>query len=78
MEVLGRAYVVEDYQRQFCLKVPRELARIERVKACLLQAEAMPAVVFYMLEGQKRRLIKWQQRVGDLVSPFDFEQASID
>ena len=76
-EVLGCSYIVEDYQRQFCLKIPQELARIERVKECLGQAPGMPAVVFYMLEGQRRRLVRWQHRVGDLVRPSDLEQATI-
>ena len=76
-EVLGSSYSIEDYQRQFCLKIPQELARIERVKGCLSQAPGMPAVVFYMLEGQRRRLVRWQHQVGDLVPPFDLEQATI-
>jgi phosphoenolpyruvate carboxykinase (GTP) len=75
-EVLGSSYIVEDYQQQFCMKIPLELARIERVKGYLSQAPDMPAVVFYMLEGQRRRLVRWQHQVGDLVTPFDLEQAT--
>lgn len=74
-EVLDRSYAKEDYQRQFSLRIPQELARIDRVEACLRQATGMPAAVFDLLVGQRRRLRRWQQRVGDLVSPFDLEKA---
>jgi phosphoenolpyruvate carboxykinase (GTP) len=77
LEVLGISYVVEDYQRQFCLNIPQELARIERVSECFRQAPGMPAVVFYMLEGQRRRLVRCQHRIGDVVTPFDLEHATI-
>lgn len=73
-EVLDCPYTRDDYRQQFGLKIPQELARIERVETCLHQAAGMPAVIFDMLNGQQRRLHWWQQRVGDLLLPGELEE----
>lgn len=66
-EVLDHPYTVEDYNRQFSLKIPLELARIDRVEARLRQEADMPAVVFDVFAGQRRRLLRCRQRFGDVV-----------
>jgi len=73
-EVLGCSYSVAAYNRQFALKISLELARLDRVESSLAAADGMPAVVFDVLAGQRRRLVRWQDRAGDLILPLDLEQ----
>jgi phosphoenolpyruvate carboxykinase (GTP) len=72
-KVLDCSYAMDDYRQQFGFNISRELARIERVESSLQQAPGMPAVVFDVLAGQRRRLIRWQGTVGDVLLPDELE-----
>jgi len=72
-EVFDYSYSPDDYRQQFGIGISQELARIDRVEAFLRQASGMPAVVYDMLAGQRRRLSRWRQKVGDVLLPDELE-----
>ncbi len=70
--VLNKEYTREDYIEQFSLRVPENLAKIERIiEIYRTKVEDTPEVVFKTLEEQKNRLLEVQKKHGDRVSPFD-------
>ena len=70
--VLRTDYRQEDYVRQFTLRVPQNLARIERVEEFYrTEVPDAPADVFRVLDAQRQRLLAVRQRHGDYVSPLD-------
>ena len=71
-ETLGKDYSRDDYVRQFTIRVPGNLAKIQRVTEFhRTQSTDTPAVVFDVLEQQRQRLETLQQAKGDNVSPLD-------
>jgi len=70
--VLKKEYPEEDYTKQFTLRVNENLAKIERVKKFYTTKVAdTPQVVFTVLEAQRERLLRVQEKYGDYVSPFN-------
>ena len=56
-EVLDKDYTEEDYRRQFTLRVPENIAKIDRIlKIYRTKVFDAPPVLFEVLEEQKRRL----------------------
>jgi phosphoenolpyruvate carboxykinase (GTP) len=71
-QVLGKKYSKEDYIKQFTIRVPENLAKIDRVEKYHREnvAEA-PPMVFKILSQQRGRLLAAQEKHGDYISPFD-------
>lgn len=70
-EVLKKDYPQDDYVRQFTVRVPENLAKLERVeKFHREQVEGAPEELFRVLAGQKERLLAARQRFGDYISPL--------
>jgi phosphoenolpyruvate carboxykinase (GTP) len=69
-EVLNKDYSLEDYNKQFMVRVPESLAKIERIKK-IYETDIMdsPKVLFDTLETQKQRLIEAQTKHGDYITP---------
>jgi phosphoenolpyruvate carboxykinase (GTP) len=73
-EVLNKEYTQEDYINQFTIRVPENLAKIDRVtKFHHENVPGAPSAVFDVLERQKSRLQQLQKEKGDYVSPLDLE-----
>jgi len=71
-QVLRKGYTRDDYVRQFTIRVPENLAKIERVEAFhRTQVSDSPAEVFEVLAAQRRRLQDLQAAKGDYVSPLE-------
>ena len=71
-EVLNKDYSEEDYIRQFSVRVPENLAKIERMLKVYNSEKDRPPEVFYrVFEEQKNRLEKARAEYGDYISPFD-------
>jgi len=71
-QVLNKEYTKEDYVAQFTIRIPENLAKIDRVvKFHQENVPGAPAVVFDVLAEQKTRLEQLQKEKGDHVSPFD-------
>jgi phosphoenolpyruvate carboxykinase (GTP) len=69
-EVLGEEYRQEDYDRQFTVRIPENLAKIERIKKIYqTQVSGTPKILFEILEKQKLRLEKTREQFGDYVLP---------
>jgi phosphoenolpyruvate carboxykinase (GTP) len=72
-EVLGKDYTEEDYVSQFTLRVPENIAKIDRVvEYHRSKVDKSPALVFEVLKEQRNRLVEARDRYGEYISPFDF------
>jgi len=73
-QVLSKDYAKEDYIQQFTIRVPENLAKIERVERFYRENVAdTPADVFRVLGEQCERLLKAKERFGDYISPENLE-----
>ena len=73
-QVLGKDYRKEDYVKQFTVRVPENLAKIERVQRFYQEnVSDTPLELFGILYLQRERLHKAQENFGDYISPESFE-----
>jgi len=72
MEVLGVDYKEEDYLKQFSLRVPQNIMKMERIIKIYEKEEDLPDVVLEILKKQKEELEKVKEKFGDFVSPYKF------
>lgn len=68
-EVLGKRYSKEDYIQQFTIKIPENLAKIERITNIYKEQENVPEVLFGELKTQEQRLNEFRGKFGDYISP---------
>jgi phosphoenolpyruvate carboxykinase (GTP) len=68
-DVLNREYSVETYQEHFKLRIPENLAKIERIEEIYAKVPTAPKVIFEALDDQKQRLEATRKKLGDYVSP---------
>ncbi len=69
-EVLDKEYSMDDYRKQFMVRIPENLAKIDRIKKIYeTQVNDTPQVVFDTLEAQRQRLITAQNKHGDYITP---------
>jgi len=73
-QVLGKDYAKEDYIKQFTIRVPENLGKIERVQRFYQEnVTDTPLELFGILYLQRKRLLKARQSFGDYISPENFE-----
>jgi len=73
-DVLGKDYTEADYVDQFTVRVPENLAKIDRVERFhRTEVEGAPEAVFRVLAEQRQRLRTLQAAKGDYVSPLELE-----
>jgi phosphoenolpyruvate carboxykinase (GTP) len=71
-QVLKKDYAKEDYIRQFTIRVPENLAKIDRVEKYHRQhIPGSPQAVYDTLKITRRRLNEAGKLHGDYISPFD-------
>jgi len=71
-QVLGKKYTKDDYVRQFTIRVPENLAKIDRVaKYHKENVPGSPQIVYDTLEATRKRLKDAGDKYGDYISPFD-------
>jgi phosphoenolpyruvate carboxykinase (GTP) len=70
-EVLNKDYSLEDYRKQFTLRVNENLSKIERVRK-YYEKEEVPEEVFKILNEQKETLLKARDKFGDYIPPEKF------
>jgi len=69
-QVLNKEYAREDYIKQFTIRVPENLAKLDRVERFHRDNVAdAPPVLFEVLTQQRERLLKARERFGDYISP---------
>ncbi len=72
-EVLGKEYSKGDYVKQFTLRVPGHLAKIDRIiEIYKTKVPGAPKAVFKTLEEQRQRLVEARKKHGDYIAPDKF------
>ncbi len=71
-EHLKADYTRDDYVRQFTIRVPENLAKLDRVEKIYKEKVAdAPEVLFDTFAGTRKRFKALQDKLGDYVSPLD-------
>jgi phosphoenolpyruvate carboxykinase (GTP) len=74
-QVLNKSYPKEDYIKQFTIRVPENLAKIERVSRFYQEnVTDTPLELFGILYLQRQRLLEAKEKYGDYISPENFER----
>jgi phosphoenolpyruvate carboxykinase (GTP) len=69
---LDTEYTQDDYVKQFMVRIPENLAKIDRVQKVYTEKVAdTPQVVFDTFDKVRKRLIAAQEKHGDYISPLD-------
>jgi len=69
-KVLNKEYRQDDYAKQFTLRIPENLSKIERItKLYRNEIPDAPEILFDILREQKERLQAARKKYGDYVSP---------
>jgi phosphoenolpyruvate carboxykinase (GTP) len=72
--VLDKDYSKEDYIKQFTIRVPENLAKIQRVQRFYQEnVTDTPVELFDVLDQQRKRLVEAKEKHGDYISPESFE-----
>lgn len=73
-QVLSKDYPKEDYLKQFTIRLPENLAKIERVERFYREnVSDTPAEVLRVLDQQREHLLEAREYFGDYISPESFE-----
>ncbi len=69
-DILNKDYTQEDYLKQFTVRIPENLAKIERiVKIYKTEVPDTPAILFEIIDEQKARLQNIKIKYGNYVPP---------
>ncbi len=69
-EILGKDYIQGSYTKQFTLRIPENLEKIERIISIYkTKITDAPDLLFKILQSQKQRLEALRKRHGDYVTP---------
>ena len=72
---LNKDYGKDDYVKQFTIRIPETLAKLDRIERIYKERIAdAPAIVFETFAKTRKRLEDAKQRFGDYISPFDLEK----
>ena len=72
-EVLGKDYSKEDYEKQFKIRVPENLAKVERIlQIYRTRVKDTPKELFLIIEKQKKLLEETKEKYGEYISPEKF------
>ena len=71
-KVLAKAYTEKEYVGQFTIRIPENLAKLDRIEKIYHQDVAdTPPEVLEVLADQRRRLERLRKAKGDYVVPED-------
>ncbi len=71
-KTLDKDFTKEDYIKQFTVRVPENLAKIDRLMKIYRKISDTPQMVFSVLEEQRTRLKMAREEHGDYISPDKF------
>jgi phosphoenolpyruvate carboxykinase (GTP) len=75
-QVLNKGYSRQDYNKQFTVRIPENLAKIERIeKIYKTTVKGTPPVLFEVLEEERERLFSAKEKYGDYVTPDQFKKS---
>ena len=70
--VIDADYTPEQYVEQFTLRIPENLAKLDRIQKIYTEdVPDAPQILFTTLDAQRARLNELRQKSGDYVSPLD-------
>ncbi|MCK4411010.1 phosphoenolpyruvate carboxykinase (GTP), partial [Candidatus Bipolaricaulota bacterium] len=70
-EVFSKDYTQEEFDKQFMIRIPENLAKIDRIKRIYqTQVSDTPKIVFEVLDEQRQRLNRAREKYGDYISPY--------
>jgi len=71
-EVLDKDYTKEDYVNQFTIRVPENLAKLDRVEKYHREnVQGNPQSVYDTMAATRKRLEEAREKYGDYISPLD-------
>ncbi len=70
-EVLDKHYPESDYVEQFTIRIPENLAKLDRIEAIYRDTKDTPGEVFEQIVAQRKRLEALKAVQGDYVSPLN-------
>lgn len=71
-EVLDKEYTEADYVQQFTIRVPENLAKLDRIEAIYRKdVPDAPQALYDAIDAQRARLNELKQAKGEYVSPLD-------
>jgi len=74
-QVLDKEYPEDDYIKQFTVRVPENLAKVDRVEKYLREnVPNNPQIVYDTLDATRRRLNDAREKHSDYISPFDLSE----
>jgi len=73
-EILSKEYPEELYIKQFTIRIPENLAKIDRIERIYGKIEGTPPELFRILEEERKRLEELREKLGDYVSPLDMRK----
>ncbi|HIE34264.1 MAG TPA: phosphoenolpyruvate carboxykinase (GTP), partial [Candidatus Altiarchaeales archaeon] len=71
-DVLNKEYSKEDYIKQFTIRIPENLNKLNRINE-IYSVLITSQIVFDALEKKRKRLEKARKKYGDYISPEDLE-----
>ena len=72
-EVLNKTYTREAYQKQFMVRIPENISKIDRIKEIYrTKVTDAPNVLVAVLEDQRKRLQEAQAKFGDYIDVEKF------
>jgi phosphoenolpyruvate carboxykinase (GTP) len=72
-KVLAKQYSKADYEKQFTIRIPENIAKIDRIIMIYRKLEGVPEVLFRVLDEQKKKLSEAREKYGDYILPEKFE-----
>ena len=73
-EHLDMNYTKENYVEQFTIRIPENLAKLDRVEKVYTEKVLdTPQIVFDTFDEARGRLQETAKKYGDYISPFDLE-----
>ncbi len=67
--ILNKNYSETDYRRQFTIRVPENLSKMDRAIAYYRKEAGVSEEIFQILETQRDRLLAAQKEFGDYITP---------
>ncbi len=70
VKVMKKDYTLEDYNNQFVIRIPQNIAKIDRiVEIYTNKIHGAPKVIFEVLKAEKERFLELKAKSGDYVTP---------
>ncbi len=73
-EVLNKDYSYEDYVKQFTIRVPENLSKIERLRKIYSEIKNTPQRMFELYDEEEKRLLEAKALFGDYITPDKFKE----